>query len=105
LIIHTWSVSPLAIAGVRHFSDSCFLAKLYHATNKACIAPVVLEALAVGGFSGESGAIESHHLNYQCQNFARQKWGSSDAREIKREAQQELGTAVRNYLFAKPNNP
>ena len=38
LIVHTWSVSLLAIAGVVPFSASCFRAKLYHATNKACIA-------------------------------------------------------------------
>jgi REP element-mobilizing transposase RayT len=29
LIVHTWSLNPLAIAGVVFFSASCFRAKLY----------------------------------------------------------------------------
>ena len=38
LIVHTWSVSLLAIAGVVFFSASCLRPKLYHAMNRACIA-------------------------------------------------------------------
>ena len=53
LIVHAWSVSLLAIAGVRPFSVSCFRAKLYHATNKACIARWCLR-LFEGGKRGQA---------------------------------------------------
>ena len=54
LIVHTWSLNPLAIAGVWPFSVSCFRAKLYHATNKRLHGRMMLEALAVGiGQPGE----------------------------------------------------
>ena len=45
VMVHTWSLKPLAIAGDCPPSASCFWQRLYHATNSACIAVSCLRLL------------------------------------------------------------